>query len=297
VPKLDVGAPDTGGIPSDGCQKVDFLFVVDNSISMGDEQNNLANSFPNFIQTIQNEVQADDHHIMVIDTDDLDKWGEKWDKCHEKCMTKDPGDSCLTVWFDDIICGMEAPEPELCDQKLGAGRNLGAGGPPVDCMIDGGARFMTDAQSELSATFQCVANMGSTGNSNERPAEAMLAALGPQTAPGGCHPGFLRADAVLVLTFISDEEELGSPGTPSSWRTELLAIKGGNETAIVVLALSGDTETMGMECTPTPKMTEFVDYFGERGIIGSICEPDYGPFFQEAVGVIDYACENFEPPE
>jgi hypothetical protein len=137
--------------------------------------------------------------------------------------------------------------------------------------------------------------MGATGNSNERPMEAMLAATGPQTQQGGCHPGFLRDDAMLVVTIISDEEETGSPGTPASWRNDLIALKGGNETALVVLALSGDAETPGLECTPTPKLTEFVGSFGQRGFIESVCEPDYGPFFQEAVDVIDYACDNFQP--
>jgi hypothetical protein len=297
-PKLDLGVSvDFGGNPGQGCSKVDFLFVVDNSISMGDEQQNLATSFPSFISTIQSQVAADDYHIMMIDTDDLDKWGEKWNKCHEKCMTDDPGDGCLTVYFDDIICGMEPPPPEACDQTLGAGRNKGAGGPPVVCPIDGGGRFMTQDQTDLAATFDCVAKMGATGNSNERPAAALLAALGEQTQAGGCHPGFLRDDAVLVLTIISDEEEIGSPGDPKSWYAELLARKQGNTTSIVSLVLSGDTNIMGQECTPTPKWTELTDLVGpERGIIESICQPDYGPFFTTAVSVIDYACDTFVPP-
>jgi hypothetical protein len=294
APKFDTPVGDESG-SGEGCEKVDFLFVVDNSISMGDEQQNLGNSFPNFIDTIQADVEADDYHIMVIDTDDIDKWGEKWDKCYEKCMTEDPGESCLTVWFDDLICGQLPPGPSTCDQTLGAGRNVGAGGPPIDCPVDGDLRYMTQDQTDLDGTFQCVADMGATGNSNERPMAAMLDATGVQTQPGGCHPGFLRDDAILVVTLISDEEELGSPGDPASWRADLLLRKGGNETAVVVLALSGDANTPGQECTPTSRVSQFVDSFGARGFIGSVCEPDYGPFFQDAVDVIDYACENFVP--
>ena len=295
-PKLDVpdGATDSG-MSGEGCQKVDFLFVLDNSISMGDEQQNLAASFPGFISTIQTEVKAQDYHIMVIDTDDIDKWGEKYDKCFNKCMTDDPGDSCLTVYFDDLICGELPPPPEACDQTLGVGRNKGAGGPPVVCPIDGGLRYMTQAQSELAKTFQCVAEMGATGNSNERPIDAALQALGPQTAADGCHAGFLRDDAVLVVTMISDEEELGSGGAPPQWYDDLLALKSGNQTSTVLLALSGDANTPGLECTPTPRMTELVGEFGERGFIGSICEPDYGPFFQQAVEIIDTACDQYIP--
>jgi hypothetical protein len=294
--KLDIpdGATDTG-VAGEGCEKVDFLFVLDNSISMGDEQQNLAASFPGFISTIESTVQAKDYHIMVIDTDDIDKWGEKWDKCYNKCLTDDVGDSCLTVYFDDLICGELPPAPEACDQTLGVGRNKGAGGLPVVCPIDGGLRYMTQDQTDLPGTFQCVAEMGATGNSNERPVDALLQATGDQTAPAGCHPGFLRDDAVLVVTMISDEVEAGSAGLPQDWYDALLARKLGNQTAIVVLALNGDTETMGQECTPTAKISEFVDMFGDRGFIGSICEPDYGPFFADAVDIIDYACEQYVP--
>ena len=47
------GATAEGGVNGPGCQKADFLFIVDNSGSMQDEQNNLIASFPGFISTIQ----------------------------------------------------------------------------------------------------------------------------------------------------------------------------------------------------------------------------------------------------
>ena len=58
--KLDVGVGDTTtGAPAMGCRKVDFLFVIDNSGSMSDEQQNLINSFPSFIQTIQDRFYVE----------------------------------------------------------------------------------------------------------------------------------------------------------------------------------------------------------------------------------------------
>jgi hypothetical protein len=75
-PKLDVIGNDEGvptaddGANGDGCQKVDFLFVIDNSGSMLEEQDNLAGSFPSFINSISTTLDAaQDYHIMVIDTD------------------------------------------------------------------------------------------------------------------------------------------------------------------------------------------------------------------------------------
>jgi len=67
-PKLDVAAADDGASPT-GCEKVDFLFVVDNSGSMFDEQQKLAASFPAFISTIESTLAAQDYHVMVVDTD------------------------------------------------------------------------------------------------------------------------------------------------------------------------------------------------------------------------------------
>ena len=54
---------------------------------------------------------------------------------------------------------------------------------------------------------------------------------------GGCNEGFLRDDAILVVTFITDEEDTGSAGNPDSWKQTLVDAKGGNEEAIVVLGL------------------------------------------------------------
>ena len=60
------GGGETGQM---GCEKIDFLFVIDNSGLMDDEQANLVASFPNFISTIQNTLMAQDYHIMAVDTD------------------------------------------------------------------------------------------------------------------------------------------------------------------------------------------------------------------------------------
>ena len=52
-----------------GCDRIDFLFVIDNSISMVFAQNELLDSFPDFMEVVRNNVAATDYHIMVVDTD------------------------------------------------------------------------------------------------------------------------------------------------------------------------------------------------------------------------------------
>lgn len=131
--------------------------------------------------------------------------------------------------------------------------------------------------------------------------EAMAQAVGSNVGNGGCNQGFLRDDAILVVTYITDEEDdVESMGDPADWKAALVAAKGGNEQAVVVLGLVGDSDVPGGGCGPfglaeaSPRLRAFAESF-DFGTWGSICSPDYAPFFLDAVGVIDSACEIFDP--
>jgi hypothetical protein len=317
--KFDTGyGGDTpGGGPGDGqmgCQKVDFLFVVDNSGSMEDEQANLIASFPGFIATIEKTLEAEDFRVMVVDTDAYPASTTVWcvpdpDCCEEVCADS-PAAIC-----NDVLC---TPPAEACDAVLGAGRNDDLGGDP--CPISGDNRYMIDGQPDLTGTFDCAARVGTWGSGNERPMQAMEEALTTESEPGGCNEGFVRKDAILVVTVITDEEDdpndadtgagpdPNSPGDPESWMQTVAAVKGGDETAAVVLALVGDTDlpsgiceplaedgvdTVGAE--PAPRLRRFAELF-TYGQWCSVCAPDYTPCFEDAVSVIDMACDEFEPP-
>ncbi len=306
--KFDTPSPaGDGGLPTDGCTKVDFLFVIDNSLSMGDEQQNLAASFPQFIETIRTEV-AEDWHVMVVDTDGEDKWDEDLAECHFDDCPGEPADEACGVISpqDDWTCG-NLPSIDACDGTLGAGTDHDDSEARGTCGLVAGRRWFDDTQPNPDASFQCVAHLYD-GNSPELTMGAMLSAIHPSMVdPGGCNEGFLRDDAVLVVTFISDEEDDGdSMGLPQSWRDDLIALKNGNETAVVVLGLLGDTGLPGAVCPPdsvagsnggeySPRLIEFVETFGTRGLWGSVCAPDYGTFFDEAVSLIDTACDEYEP--
>ncbi len=291
---------------SDGCNKVDFLFVIDNSISMGDEQTNLAVSFPQFIDTIQADV-VEDWRVMVIDTDPADKWDEDLAECHDgKCDGEDPDENCGVITPQDLwTCG-DLPDIDACDAVLGAGVDHDLSEDRTACGLNQG-RWFDDAQPNADMAFTCAANLYD-GNSPELGMEGMLAAISPElVGPGGCNEDFLRDDAVLVVTVITDEEDDGdSMGDPMRWHDDLLARKNGNETAVVVLGLIGDTGLPGAVCPPdsvpgstggeySPRLISFVESFGARGLWGSVCSPDYSDFFEQAVALIDTACEEFEP--
>ena len=325
--KLDVAPVETtGNTTSDpdggpGCKKVDFLFVIDNSGSMGDEQDNLISSFPGFIETIQTTLdEAQDYHIMVIDSD---PW--VFDGCQDACDSGCLPDGCgLPPAFECILpcalsltcigqhtCGVT--QPFECEDVLGAGVTYprGTQASNQDCNFSTGARYMDSSEPDLSSTFACAADVGTGSTTNtEKPMEAMVQAVTPSTPAFACNEGFIRDDAILVVTFITDEDDGSgdSQGNVNGWRQALISAKGGDETAVVVLGLFGDNDQPGAICPPldedsndgaepSVRLREFVDSWGPRGFAGSVCAGSYNDFFQEAVGIIDNTCEDFTPPE
>ncbi len=309
----------------DGCDKVDFLFIIDNSGSMGDEQSNLISSFPLFIDTIQNTLdEAQDYHLMVLD---VDAW--TYEGCQLAC---DPppecigpmgecnlfgGLQCLEACTFGLPCALDggfmcgSTMPLECEDVLGAGVTFprGQGASNMDCGFANGARYMDSSEPDLSAAFECAAQVGvSSYAATERPMEAMVQAVTGGTPAEPCNQGFIRDDAILVVTFITDEDDGtgDSAGTPAGWKQALVAAKNGDENAIVVLGLFGDNDQPAGICQDladgndgaeaAPRLREFVDSFGDKGFFGSVCAPNYDSFFMEAVGLIDTTCDEFIPP-
>ncbi len=288
---------DTGPSGKKGCDKIDFLFVVDNSESMKDEQENLVASFPAFEAQIAEQV-ANDHQIMVVDTDAF------WPGCGDSATC----DDCCEYWCTNLAnpecyseCNSIACPTGDCNTTLGAGRRDNAAGD--DCGFATEARYVDTDQPMLADTFACMGDVGTNGNLEEKPMQAMLDAVTGLSAEGECNDGFLRDDAILVVTVISDEDDEGSLGGPQQWHQQLVDAKNGDEAAVVVLALVGDPDlpnpvcSMGMNgdgAYPAPELRAWASSF-THGTWASVCVPDYGPFFVDAVSVIDVACEEFEP--
>jgi hypothetical protein len=195
---------------------------------------------------------------------------------------------------------------------LGAGvvHPRGQAATNMDCNFSSGARYMDSTEPDLHAAFACAAQVGTGSLADpERPMEAMVQAVTPGTAASDCNTGFVRDDAILVVTFITDEDDDpgdGSAGTVEGWRQALVSAKHGDEDAIVVLGLFGDNDQPNAICPPlsdssgaepSPRLRQFVDSFGDRGIPGSVCASSYQQFFQSAVDTIDTTCEEFIPPE
>lgn len=307
--RLDVGGSEGD---QERCGKVDFLFVVDNSDSMWQKQQTLVASFPGFLSAIRDTVGVDDVQIMVVDTDanDWDGAGEEFTDC---ATGPDPEQCCQDVcdyFFWEGTCGgVQCPGPptptHACDVTLGGGRTkdqyrepCGVGDGPT------GRRFMTGTDPGLLDAFNCIGTVGDWGDPDERQMEAAIDAVTKQAAPGGCNDGFVRDDAVLVITIITDEKDSFSAGDAYEWRDRVLAAKSGNADAVVTLALLGDHGRDGSVCAAqqgyvigqdAPRIRGFARSF-PFGRVGSVCMPDYTGFFAEAIEAVDAACEVFVPP-
>jgi hypothetical protein len=279
--KLDIGDGTTAGTADDGgefegCQKVDILFVIDNSGSMSEEQTSLLASFSGFVDGIQAELAtADSYHVGVVTTDAY--------------ANNAPGctglGSLVTQTGGDAALGQ-------------------------DCLpFSSGKRYLDDTEPDLDAKFSCIAQVGISGSGDEIQAQSGYEAVQPAiNAPGACNDGFIRDDALLVVVIITDEEDTpecipffgclggGSADNPPDWFQRYADAKNGIQENIVMLALIGTSAQNACGADHAVRLIALTNWFF-NGTYGDICAPDYAPFFTDAISVIEDACDNFTPPE
>jgi len=285
APLLDMAMPDFGPQQPEGCKgKIDFLFVISADSTMKFAQERLLASFPGFIKAIEDQLPDFDVHILSAEDG---YWLQKDCKlCTEDC---DPNGS-------PPLCGAVL---ELCDKKSGAGGTFpsGEGASNRRCKLASGARDIDSSEPDRTEAFTCIAQLGITGAAGT--AERMVNAL---EGPVDCNDGFLRDDALLVVTLIQDTYDQDSLGTVESWKKALQDAKGGDDDAFALLVLSTDVDVGYQQlCLPnqyneTKNPLRVLANSVEHGFIGSICAPSYEPFFAETVASLVTLCEDFVPP-
>jgi hypothetical protein len=282
---LDVGSDhDLGDGKPVGCKgKIDFLFVISRYAGMEGFQKQLLDAFPKFIDTIQAKFADFDYHIMVVDGDPY--WG--LNTCDSQCPVQ-----CVP----NYPCGYT---PTFCDEWMGAGTVFPAGDDAANklCDIAANRRYMVTGQQNLKDTFACAAQVGSSGG--DWMGEALTAAVHSNTNdPGGCNPGFLRHDALLMVTLISNtydygQKPFGSTGTPETWAAAVRKAKGEDLDSVVLLNI-GDTMVPG--CHEDDRLCQLVKLF-PYAMNTEIWADDYGPFFDDATDLVETACADFIPPQ
>jgi hypothetical protein len=279
------------------CTEVDFVFVIDNSPSMLDEQQFLVQGVPGFVNALSNAIPGlESLRVGVVDTDSYPGLG----------TSETPLEGCDPEGETD--CGS-------CDYQLGAflRRPQSASDPTLDCNFSTGLSYMDGRAESFASEFGCAALVGAVGNPIEQQGGAMVAAMSEERlGAGGCNEGFVRDSALLVFLVISDEEDSydsppapqgGSMGEPYDWYEAVVAAKQGRDANVVALGLLGGSPkfddcadlSQGVDgAEQSSRLVEFVDSF-PTSFVGSVCSDGYGDFLQAALDKVSEGCANFIP--
>jgi hypothetical protein len=167
----------------------DILFVVDNSCSMEDEQENLARNFQAFISEI---AGTGDYRIAIVTTDVSSEDGEK------------VGLSVSS--FDSVPPYFSSHDADRSGCK--------SAGISLSCFRghDPSKRIVSSNQSASAQieTFSNNVKVGSCGSGTEAGLEAVSRALNRMQV--GCNRGFMRDEANLVVVIVSDEDDHSNRG-------------------------------------------------------------------------------------
>lgn len=176
--------------PCRGALPVDLLWVVDNSNSMEQEQNNLAANFPRLIE-------------RLIAPPDTDRDGE----ADYPAVT----DLRVGVISTDFGVGSNAGVVGCAMGTGDSGALIGesrAAGPCQGFSTGENPWLEYDGDTDAFAeNFSCLAKLGTDGCGLEQQLEASLAAITSESAVGGANEGFLRPDSLVTIVFVTDEDD------------------------------------------------------------------------------------------
>lgn len=186
--KLDLPPPSGG----EGCEFIDFLFVVDNSASMQTYQLALTEEFPSFITAMYDALPPSiDVHVGLTTTD-----------FDSGCDAAEATQNCQTnATVDEVTAHYRRPDEDPDGGNGTQGRLFEfAGQRYFETTSD-------DDPAELSAWFADAAvAAGEEGCSFEMPVAAASFATHPANAEANA--GFLRDErALLIVFFLTDEPD------------------------------------------------------------------------------------------
>jgi hypothetical protein len=261
--------------PAEECQKMDIVFVVDNSGSMVEEQSALAASFPQFITVLDNYMTASgdllDYRIAVTTTG-------------------------ATASPTFVIPGFPAiPMPQSGDD--GAFR--------TGCGMTG--KWLERSDPDVTGKFQCLADVGTGGPSVEMQLYATKLALTRTD-----QADFARDDALLAFVILSDEDDCSvednvdftiqddtcMPAPPEMASVDsyidFFDTLTGDRGRWAAAVIAGDS-TCPDAFRDGIRLREFVDKAGDNVIHSKICVSDLSAALGSAIETFEAACDSFPP--
>ena len=185
-----------------GTNAVDVLWVIDNSGSMAEEQDELGAQFGAFIDEFV--AVGADFHLAVITTDVKNE-------AQAGVFQTGPGNARNVEGVG--TCTSPAASVQTCGHDIG----------PVLAaedyhMIQGDLSSPIDVE-RLRTDFVCLATVGDCGDGYEAGLDALNMALSPELLAGK-NSGFLRNGAFLGIIFVTDEDDCSVSGTQDIFSDE-----------------------------------------------------------------------------
>jgi hypothetical protein len=175
--------------------KVDILFMMDDSPSTAPKRIELRNRFPELltrIQTLATSGAPASFHIGVVDSDlGAGPFTLNAGQCH-------PGGDGGILRTAPAVGGQSIPA--ACSMLT-----LGNGESFID--YDSATGTSNVSGVDVATAFSCIAEVGDAGCGFEHPLEAVYRALTDTTI----NSGFLRDDALLVVVWLTDEDDCSAP--------------------------------------------------------------------------------------
>lgn len=237
-------------VPAAKPTPADILFVVDNSGSMDDEQENLRRNFGAFIDEI---AGAGDYQLAIVttDLDSIDANRQPFERRGR--VTASYGGQPYYALQNGVL------NTAGCQFIEGLEHGCFRGDDPSTRIIKSN---VLDKQQQSDA-FKANVLVGSCGSGLERGLDAMIRAL-ERSRDGDCNAGFLRPEANLVIVLVSDEEDSDQPGFNArpigEYVNQLQQFKDAARIRVAAIVGSRDGEasrcglqpTCGSVCTLTP---------------------------------------------
>ena len=268
--------------PVEECQKMDIIFVVDDSGSMKEEQQNLAANFPKFVSKIDSFKT---------------KSGSKLDWRIAVTTTARNLSYKIQVPFGGTL-----PMSEKGDD--------GAFRMPSECKTK--RRWVEKSDPSASSDFQCLAQAGTGGSSIEMPLYATKLALNERVADG-TNAGFLRDDALLAIIVLTDEDDCSREDNNFTIQNDVCSTmsglkpvaeykqmldnvaKGAGRWATAVIAGPTACESGFGKASEAKRLKDFVGLAGKNGTFSSICDGDLSGALEKALDTFDAACKTLPP--
>jgi hypothetical protein len=284
-PQADAGGGEPDATPQ-YCDKMDIVFVIDNSDTMKEEQENLIANFPAFVEVLDGfdtkiEDTPLDYRVAVTTT------------------------SRAFPWVLDAT-GQGAPVPFDMEEEgdSGAFRQSCEMAQP----------WMDSSDPRIEETFACAAEVGIGGSRFEMPLYNLELAFSSRVQDGS-NSGFVRDDALLAVVILTDEDDCSRSDSgftvtnvdyvcdsdrltdPTALVPILDNLKGSRTrwtSAVIAGPGPGECSSELSNAEEAIRLKEFVQEAGDNSVFSSICEDDLSGALSEALGKFQESCQAFD---